>query len=704
MSHLNLRLIIAALLAGATVPAGAEAPAAAAPAADTSNWKCESCPFLQDYEAEATAGGLYADGATSSFGRWTGIYEDSAYADVSAAGRWRNESGTYARYEIEDLGLDSRSASVEYGREGRFDVTLSYDGLPWNKYDTTRTPYSGGPSLALPSAWVPAGTPANMTELEASLRGRDIQTERRTYGIAARYLAGRGFSFFGGYQRQEKEGTGLTRAAFLLQATELPEVVDYVTDTFEVGTAWSGERASARLAYAGSFFRNLNTALAWDNAYTPLVASAATGRMALTPDNSLQQVLASGHFLLPWWSTTLSWSGAVGSLEQDDALLPVSTAPGATAPAESLDGEIDIANYGLSLAMRPMSKLSVRGSARYDERDDRTDPLTVDYIVTDTVAGGTETTPRYSYERTRLDASADYTVLPWLRIGGALQQDEIDREQQEVASTKETGGTLRARVTRWESLSVTLKGGEFHREASGFDPSLRSPDENPLLRKYNLANRDRDLIELMAAWNASAEVTLALNGRYTDDKYRRSPVGLTDGGTLSIAGNASWAVSEAVSLYFDAGWQEMDSRQVGESNPAGPEWRVENDDEFWNLGIGGRWKLNDKWDLTADLVQAESKGKVTLLTADATDRYPDLTTELSSVRIAADYRWSDTLSVQLQYLWQSYDTRDWALDGVTPAAVPQLLSMGAEADEHDVNLFGLNFTWRFGQKPVPAEE
>ena len=58
------------------------APAADAPAADTSDWKCTQCPFLQGYEADAEVGVLTASGANATFGRYTGIDHGGAYADA----------------------------------------------------------------------------------------------------------------------------------------------------------------------------------------------------------------------------------------------------------------------------------------------------------------------------------------------------------------------------------------------------------------------------------------------------------------------------------------------------------------------------------------------------------------------------------------------------------------------------------------------
>jgi hypothetical protein len=61
--------------------------------------------------------------------------------------------------------------------------------------------------------------------------------------------------------------------------------------------------------------------------------------------------------------------------------------------------------------------MSTGGNAAYDGRDDKTTPITVDYIVTDTFPGGTAVTPRYSEDRVRLDGGADYALFRRVRLG-----------------------------------------------------------------------------------------------------------------------------------------------------------------------------------------------------------------------------------------------------------------------------------------------
>src|SRR5580704_2175822 len=86
------------LALGALAVLSTATAAADAPAADTSDWKCTQCPFLQGYAAEVELGVLGASGANATFGRYTGIDHNGAYADAAASGQYRSDEGSYANY------------------------------------------------------------------------------------------------------------------------------------------------------------------------------------------------------------------------------------------------------------------------------------------------------------------------------------------------------------------------------------------------------------------------------------------------------------------------------------------------------------------------------------------------------------------------------------------------------------------------------
>lgn len=698
------RTVLTPVALGVLAALGPPQAPAAEPAVDTSNWKCESCPFQTAYESNVAAGALNADGTDASYSKYTGI-EDDTYLDVSADGKLRRESGSFVEYELDDLGLDSRDARITAGREGRFDVTVRYDQLPYFVSRTTATPFAGagGTSLSLPSGWVRSATTTGMTRLSSSLAPLDLEHERETLGLSARYLVGTRWSLFGGYSRQDKEGVNYVGSAFLTQSAQLPEPIDQSIDDWHLGVAWAGDLASARVVYTGSKFRNDALALEWANPYTAIVPTATLGRMALAPDNDLQQLAASMDVRFPF-DSVVSFDASYGELTQDAAFLPVSTGSSAR-PAANLDGKVTLAHYGASFGSRPIPRLYVRGTLRYDEREDESPELTFPYVVTDTFAGGTVTAERYDYRRTRMDLTADYGLFRWLRVGGGVERNDLNRRNTETDRTLDEGQYARVRLTPGGGFAVTLKGGFWHREASGFDPAELSPGENPALRKYHMANRDRDAIEMLASWNATETVTLGLSGTWADNQYRRSPLGLQDARERAGALTLGWAPKDGLSFYVDGGYQRFRATQNGQQ--IATPWWGQHDDLFRNAGAGVKFGLlENRLGVGLDYAHASSSGRVWIDPAapSAFQQYPETKTRLNSARIDLTWRLNPATSILFRYAYESYDQDDWAVDGVEPATVPTLLSLGADAYSHDVNLFGLSVLYRFGGGPKLPEE
>ena len=134
-----------------------------------------------------------------------------------------------------------------------------------------------------------------MSALGPSLAPVNLGYDRRTVALLGRFFASPGWTLFGEFRRQEKIGTDLTSASFLTEAVQLPQPIDYVTDSFETGAAWAGRRASFRLTYTGSWFEDDSNALTFANPYLPIVPGSTEGRLGVPPGNTLQQLAASGQ-------------------------------------------------------------------------------------------------------------------------------------------------------------------------------------------------------------------------------------------------------------------------------------------------------------------------------------------------------------------------------------------------------------------------
>jgi MtrB/PioB family decaheme-associated outer membrane protein len=703
--NLLYRSYVAWLVLGLPAAFAAASAAADPPSPDTSDWKCTQCPFLQGYTADAEAGVIGASGANDTFGRYTGIDHGGAYADAAASGDFRSADGSYADYDLERLGLASRDGYVDGGREGRYDVRVSYQGQPNLLYDTGATPFkANGSNVALPSDWVPAGSTGAMSALGASLTPVNIESERRTVALLVRYFASPSWTIFGEFRRQEHDGTGLTSASFLTEALQLPQPFDYVTDSLEAGAAWAGSVASLRVSYLGSWFDDDYQSILFSNPYLPIVPGSTQGQLGVPPGNNLQQFSATGNLQLPS-PTVLTYAVSLGTLKQNAAFLPVSTLPGAGIPAPgSLDGDVHLSHYALGLASHPIPKLSVRGNAAYDGHDDKTSPLTIAYVVTDTFPGGSAVTPRYSEDRARLDGGADYAWAHWLKIGVGGKLDNIHYGPGQVVTwTQNAESWGRATITPIAPLSFTVKIGNGLRKASVFDAAALPPGENPLIRAYDYAPRDRVFSSLTGAWTATSTLTWSAEGFTAKDDYRNSPLGLQAVHEWRASTSLTWTPRDTLSAYIDGGYEHLSNLQSGYSGIDTANWLASDTERYWNLSVGGRWVPQERWTLALDYVVAPSYDNTETTPAGGVPQaFPQNWTKLDSTRLDVAYKWTSATQIHFRYTRETYNSSDWALNGVGPATLPNLLALGIQPYRDNVNLFALTVRYQFGHDATAA--
>jgi MtrB/PioB family decaheme-associated outer membrane protein len=698
--YLSLSLGLAAVLAYATT-------SAAEPSPDTSGWSCTQCPFFQGYQADAEAGALVADGANAYYGRYTGIDRSTAYVEADADGRWRSDEGSYANYQLERLGLSSRDGTVEGGREGRFDLRVSYDAQPTDLYDTSVTPFqNNGGRLGLPADWVAAGTTSGMSALNSSLAPVNIGYDRRTFALTGQFFASPQWTLFGEFRRQEKKGTDLTGASFLTEALQLPQPIDYITNSLDAGAAWVGHSAGLRVTYTGSWFEDNSNSLDFANPYLSLVPGSTEGRLGTPPNNMLQQLGATGNVQLPWYATTLTYTASLGTLRQNAPFLPVSTLPDASVPSPgSLDGDVRLSHYALGLASRPLPKLNLRGNATYDGRNDQTTPIAIAYVVTDTYPGGTALTPRYGEDRVRLDGGADYTLARWLKIGvGGQFLDVRYSPGQAFTHTQDVESWGRATISPIENLSFTFKYGDGLRKASALDLAALPAGENPLVLDYNYAPRDRVFYTLTSSWVVTPTITWALEGYLAKDDYRSSPLGLQASHEQRASTIFTWTPRESLSAYADAGYQRLYTGQNGATDATTAPWLIYDTERYWNVSIGGQWVASQRWSLTLDYVHAPSYEDADSVLGGLAQASPQNWSKLDSARLGLTYRWTPALQLHLRYEHETYNSNDWALNGVGPSTVPNLLTLGVQPYRDNVNLIGLTVRYQFGSTDGSASK
>jgi len=688
------------------------APAAHSQAVDTSEWVCEFCPFESGHRAEYSLGASTVSDDSAYFGDASGYSEEGVYANVDGHGTYVNDDHRL-QWQIEDLGLDSRFARLRGGRQGTFDYDVAYRQLPRHQYFTTDTIFqqSANGTLTVPPGWIRAPLTSGFTELDASLVPRDIESERRTLDLGGNYLASGHFKFSANYRRQERDGLNIYGGSYFTQSSLLPGAFDYVTDVVDFGIRYAGDQGSLLFAYYVSDFDNKNTELRWENPFTS-APGAEFAAMARAPDNTFQQVSLSGSYGFAQNKTIVSFSAAIGRLEQDQAFLPYTTNTNLTVdplPQSSLDAEINTTNLAFTLSSRAFSKSHIKLAYRYDERDNQTQQYEWNRVITDTfVSGTTETNTPYSFERSALNLSADYDLFDNVIIAGGYDRKTIDRDFQEVAEQTEDTGWGRLRWRPNGLFEVSIKGGVSERDVDRYNETFAATlGQNPLMRKYNLAYRYRRFGEVtFSASLPETPVSLTVNGTYSDDDYTQSLLGVTAGDDTRLAADLSWAVSETSSLYLTGGYENIESQQSGSELFAAPDWSAHNTDSFYTSGAGFRVRqIGGKFDLQMDYTRSDGTSEIIMTSASGgLSQFPDLESTLDYLRFKLSYQRSDRLELTMNIRYQSFSAEDWALDGVDPATIPVVLTLGADPYDDDVWLFGLGLRYSFGTAGKTATE
>jgi MtrB/PioB family decaheme-associated outer membrane protein len=677
---------------------------------DTSGWKCEQCPFTQGYQGNSELGATYVGDDAARLGDATGYDEKGAYVHAAGAGRYANGAND-TRWELADLGLDSRAAQIEGGRPGTYRYRLDYDELPYRRFDTTATPFrrSGDDALVLPAGWVYAGTTAGFTTLDTSLADRDIGSDRRSLRIGGEFHGSDALKFDASYRRTERDGWSIMGAPFFNSSALLPAPFEDRTDSADFAMRYRSDRWFAALSWSASFYDNDNRRLRWADPYS----SGVQGALARAPDNDAQTVTLSGAYRFPA-RTTLSLSAARGEMKQDERLLPYSIDPtlSAALPRDSLDGKIDTTHVDVRLTSRPWRFLRLKGTYRYDDRDNRSAVALWSRTITDLFTSGEPEANRpYSFERARLGVSAavrlDY--FAWLKafeFEGGFDRIQIDRDLQEVAEQTEETGWGRVRWRPGAGAEIALRAGAARRDIDRYDTAVAAANEqNPLLRKYTLAYRYRDFLELRGTLALpDTPVTLGAEIYYASDDYTESSLGLRKHDDRRYAADVSWAVADQASVYLQGGYEDVALRVFSSATLGAADWSSQHRDRFRTLGAGCRLGgLAGRFGVNASFTYAKGSGGVDVAaTLPGASAYPALKDELKRLHIDLDYRLSDALDLRLAVRYEDFASSDWALQGVEPATVPTVLTLGADPYDYDGYVTTLSVRYSFGRAPAAA--
>ncbi len=647
------------------------------------------------------------------FGRYNGLETEGAYLIGDIDAREFSEDARYWRIRGTNLGLESRYLRLEGGKQGRHSFFLEWDELPNYRNNTVVTPFRGvgTDTLTLPSGFSLGPPVSNLYPFE-------LQTKRERVRAGAGFVAKQKWLFDVDFSHENKQGIDAIGGAIATQSNQLlqftntallPEPIDYDTNKVNATLSFSDESLQLALKYHASFFDNALNSLTWQDPFNP---ATGAGRLSLPPDNEFHQGSLSLGLTLPWRSR-LTGMLSLGRMTQNEQFLPYTINPGIATfplPTDSLDGEVWLAGGQLKLSSQPITKLRLNAELRYDERNNQTPIATYGYVILDGAIGSGVTNNPYSYEKWDFSLDGNYRFNSIVGLRGGYQHDRIDRSRFDAGRQETDENTLFAKlkIKPHAIVDFELYGEASKRDGGKFDSSTY---QNPAMRKYNLADRDRTKVGGLVNVMATDKLYLGAHADYSKDDYTDTEIGLTEATQPTVTVDFSYTPVSNLTTYGYYTWENIESSQRGIdiSSGTGPgsalptpgPWQADYDDTFDTVGFGGKWTGLGKFDLGADLAYSKAVSNIKMNHDDPAiieDQFPDKLSEMVSIKLYTDYHYSKRLSYKLGYWYEEYVADDWsvdALDPYDPTVVARTLLLGEKTMDYEVRVFTVSATYRF---------
>ncbi len=669
---------------------------------DTSNWNCTRCPYDYGWSGEWGLGSIFVSDPSLRFGDYRGLEDEGSYLAIDGETRYRNEKGHYLDLFGSDLGLDSRRLDLRGGKQGSYEFRVDYQEIPRFLGHGTQTPFTGVGTgqLELPRAWISAPLTSRMKALDSTLSPTDLASERKQAGAGLTLRIGSAWKYEMNFQRQTREGTRpIASGIYTASATVLPAPVDFTTDQFDAGLFYGGKRSHWRVAFSGSRFDNGSTSVTWENPFSIHLGDDYL-RGALAPGNEHQRLSLSGSVV---FSPRVRFSvrAAMGESEQDEAFLPYTINPryqDMSLPRGSLDGKVDAALFNLSarFQVRLASRLDMTAQFKTDERDNRTPVDFYTPVVDDVARYGPLANVPYGYEREQGKLEFRYRTRGRARFNAGVKTDTLQRTYQEVTETDESSVWGDMRFNPGDSIAVHLKFENMDRDAT---PNLQFADayraENPLLRKFNLTERDRDRVTATVELAPNERFALNLTYFSTEDEYGRSHIGLNEGEEESLNLDITYSASETSSLYAFVSRDKIRSVITGAAGIQGVPWEAMTNDAIATWGLGFTGQARDKVSFGVDYVYSDSDGRVQTDSGAGEGPFPLLDTELTNLRLYLSYRVTEQWSFRLDAMRERYASSDWMIDGIGPDGLESVLTMGEVSPDYTIRALRLQAAYRF---------
>jgi len=251
-------------------------------------------------------------------------------------------------------------------------------------------------------------------------------------------------------------------------------------------------------------------------------------------------------------------------------------------------------------------------------------------------------------------------------------------------------------IDHWSVAQLRFKFETSSRDMSPYlqvsDPGLQ---ENVLMRKFHLADRDRNRVVIELDLSPGRRLSASLSYFVSEDTYKQSILGLMESYENSLNLDLSYMLKANLSLHAFASRENYDSDISGPVISTPNTWLANSKDRFTTLGFGLSGKLSDVLDIRFDYISADSRGRIATDSGAGEPPFPELKTKLKHATINLNYRASRQWGLSLQVEHERYSSSDWQIDGLGNDGISAILTLGPQSPNYSITVLRLLAKYSF---------
>jgi MtrB/PioB family decaheme-associated outer membrane protein len=467
----------------------------------------------------------------------------------------------------------------------------------------------------------------------------DTKTRRHVGSGSVEYAPTEALTVTTSYRRTNREGTIPFGGSFGHSSlVELPAPTDHTLSDFDATAEYVRDPLILRGGYTGSWFHNDVTSVVFDNPFraTDIAATPSRGRLTLAPSNSFIGVNGMASVKLPYRSRAMAYVSTGLLQDAGDALVP-QTINSANTPAaldrQTVDGEARSSSVNLRFTSRPNKYTDVIVSYRSYDYDNRTPVFHMRERVSYDNAPAAVTPPVETepFGLTRHTFDADYRLAPFAMTTAGIGFTRNSEERTHRIFESTTDNVVRITFDTVTRQWFTLRSKYEHaqRRGKGLDEALLSSiGEQPKLRQFDVANRNRDRVTLIGSVTPLASLMASLTFAAGKDDYLESLFGLRDNTHRVLGAGAEYVLSDTVGFGLSYSYERYEALQRSrQANPGvqfddpSRNWAADSADRTHSLLLSADVaRIRDKIDVKASYDFSRSRARYNYITGPVPDR------------------------------------------------------------------------------------